>query len=307
MPIMSVAILLATYNGAPFLDEQLESLAHQTHSDWNLFVSDDGSTDGTPDIIRNYPALSNHDVTIFKGPQKGFGQNFLSLVYNESISAKYYAYADQDDIWDDNKIERAVAWLETVPHNVPALYCSRTRLIDDDGFLIGMSNHFMKPPCFTNALVQNIAGGNTMVFNHAACTLLRQVKRDLPIHFHDWWTYIAISAAGGMVFFDTEPTMDYRQHAQNLIGSNNSWNARIVRIKRLLSGDMKPWNNEHVAALRTMSHHLTPRNHKVFDHFIKSRETSFPLRLWHLGRSRLHRQTKLGNIGLVIGTLLKKI
>jgi glycosyltransferase involved in cell wall biosynthesis len=102
-----VAILLGTYNGEKFLAEQLDSLENQTHKNWIIIASDDGSTDRTLEILQQYQAKwPVGKLTVLNGPKKGFCQNFLSLACNNIIRADYYAFCDQDDVWFDGKIER---------------------------------------------------------------------------------------------------------------------------------------------------------------------------------------------------------
>ena len=108
-----------------------------------------------------------------------------------------------------------------------------------------MSILFRRRPSFENALVQSLAGGNTMVFNCAAKRLLEKAG-SLDIVAHDWWTYKLTTAAGGFVVYDPEPSVEYRQHGQNLIGSNSSIFAKIQRIRMLLSNRFRDWNdNQH--------------------------------------------------------------
>lgn len=190
-----VAILLCTYHGQHYLAEQLNSFAAQTHTNWEVWASDDGSLDDTQAILEDYrQKWPEGRLSIQFGPAKGFAANFLSLTSKASINADYYANSDQDDIWEPNKLARAVEWLETIPENIPALYCSRTRLVDAQNNLvdaqnneIGVSPLFSRPPSFANALMQNIGGGNTMVFNKAAQNLLREAGEALPVITHDWW------------------------------------------------------------------------------------------------------------------------
>lgn len=117
-----VAILLCTYHGQHYLAEQLDSFAAQTYANWEVRTSDDGSQDNTRSILEAYkqkwPAGRLH---VNAGPAQGFAANFLSLTCNASIEADFYAYSDQDDIWDADKLARAVQWLESVPAEVPAL------------------------------------------------------------------------------------------------------------------------------------------------------------------------------------------
>ena len=128
-----VAILMCTKNGAAFLDEQLKSIADQTHANWSLIVSDDGSTDTTVKIIQRFADSHAQKTVVRNGPAKGVSANFLSLATDPTIDADYFAFSDQDDLWYKDKLQRALTWLTTVPADVPALYCGRTELVSDDG------------------------------------------------------------------------------------------------------------------------------------------------------------------------------
>ena len=130
----SIAILLCTYNGARFLPAQLASLAHQSFTNWRLFVSDDGSSDETLAIVSEYKdRLGTAPVAVRNGPRQGFVKNFLSLACDPSLAFDYYAYCDQDDVWEPDKLARAVERLSSRPAHIPAMYCSRTMLIDERG------------------------------------------------------------------------------------------------------------------------------------------------------------------------------
>lgn len=208
-----VAILLCTYHGQHYLAEQLDSFAAQSHTNWEVWASDDGSADDTHEILESYRQKWSDDrLSIHSGPAEGFAANFIALTCKDSIEADYYAYSDQDDIWEPDKLARAVEWLKTVPEHIPALYCSRTRLVDASNSEIGDSPLFTKPPSFANALMQNIGGGNTMVFNNAARNLLREAGKTRPVITHDWWAYMVVTGCGGRIFYDEEPTLRYRQH-----------------------------------------------------------------------------------------------
>jgi glycosyltransferase involved in cell wall biosynthesis len=303
-----VAILLCTYYGQRYLAEQLDSFATQSHSNWEVWASDDDSKDDTHAIIEAYRQkwpdgrLSSHF-----GPSKGFVANFLSLTCKASIYADYYAYSDQDDIWEPNKLARAVEWLNTLPNDTPALYCSRTRLVDSNNNEIGVSPLFSKPPSFANALMQNIGGGNTMVFNNAARNLLREAGENLPVITHDWWAYMVVTGCGGKVFYDTEPTIRYRQHDRNLVGMNATWPARFKRIRMLWQGRFRSWSDSNIAALRTLGHRLTPENMELLERFARAREMGLILRLIQLKRIGIYRHTLLGNIGLIAAAVFKKL
>jgi glycosyltransferase involved in cell wall biosynthesis len=303
-----VAILLCTYRGQHYLAEQLDSFAAQSHDNWEVWASDDGSEDGTHSILKAYKNRWDAGrLSIHLGPAEGFAANFLSLTCNASIDADYYAYSDQDDVWEVDKLARALQWLEGVSADVPALYCSRTRLVDANNNEIGVSPLFTKAPGFANALIQNIGGGNTMVFNNAARELLREAGENKSVITHYWWACMVVTGCGGQVFYDSKPTLRYLQHGDNLVGMNCNWAARLKRIRMLFQGRFKHWNDCNISALRTLEHRLTPENREILQRFVDAWGMSLIPRLIHPKRSGIYRQTLLGNIGLVAAAILWKI
>jgi len=303
-----VAILLCTYQGQKYLHEQLNSFVAQTHKNWALWVSDDGSKDGTHAILaETVKDLGTGKISLHNGPQEGFCANFLSLTCKADIKADYYAYSDQDDIWKPEKLARAVAALKTVPQGVPALYCSRTRVVDADDKPICMSPLFEKTPSFANALMQNIGGGNTMVFNEAARQLLIAAGDQVKVVVHDWWAYLLITGCGGQVFYDPISTVRYRQHGGNLVGMSSSWPARIKRIVLMLQGRLREWNDLNVAALQSVYGRLAPRNQEILNQFMVARQLPLQQRLVGLMRSGVYRQTLYGKLGLIAAAVFNKI
>jgi glycosyltransferase involved in cell wall biosynthesis len=114
--VPKVAVLMCTMQGQHFLAEQLNSIATQTHPRWAIWASDDGSDDHTHAILEYYQSHWGEDrISIHAGPAEGSTANFLSLTCRADIDADYFAYADQDDVWESDKLERAVNWLKTVP------------------------------------------------------------------------------------------------------------------------------------------------------------------------------------------------
>lgn len=303
-----VAILLCTYNGQEFLQEQLNSFGVQTHSNWVLYVSDDGSTDGTLQIIGNFAKKVGKDrVIIFQGPRKGFAANFLSLIHHVEIEADYFSFADQDDIWLPEKLEVALNWLKQQTKNIPALYCSRTILIDAKGKVFGQSDLFSRPPSFANALVQSIGGGNTMVLNRAARNLVSAHSPEAGIVSHDWWVYILISGNEGNINYDHAGYVLYRQHGGNLVGMNGTWMARVKRAILLFKGRFRAWNDLHVKLIELHPGFLSTQNYILFAQYSEFRKGSILKRILGLKRSSLYRQTSLGNLGLIIGNAFKKV
>jgi len=303
----SVTVLLCTHQGERFLSDQLKSIFKQDCSEIALLASDDGSDDDTRKILERYQYWLGKDrISIQSGPQDGFVANFHSLICHPDIETDYFAYADQDDVWEPDKLSRAIAALEQVAAGVPALYCTRTALIDEKGHKIGLSPLFEKPPSFANALVQNVGGGNTMVMNKAARDLLC-VCDDGVVVSHDWWAYMLTTAVGGVAIYDPYPSVRYRQHDNNMVGSNNDWHSRLLRLRMLLQGRFREWSSINTRALQQARHLMTPENQVIFDAFCTARNRWLIPRIWGVMRSGVYRQTLLGNLGLIAAVVLKKL
>lgn len=303
-----VAILLCTYNGEQHLQEQLDSIAQQGLRYIDIWVSDDGSTDGTIELLEKIKKTWVKGRFIIKrGPQQGFAANFLSLVCDQQIHADYYAYSDQDDLWGLDKLTRAHNYLSDCQPEQAALYCSRTTLISESGKLLGKDSVlFTKSPSFRNALVQSIAGGNTMVFNQATKNILQQAGM-VQIVSHDWWTYMLVMGTGGKIMYDPVPAIRYRQHVDNEMGSNTTWAARVNRLSLLLLGRFREWNDINISALKMNRHMLTEESQRVLDIFCRLRGAGLSRRLKLAKQAGLYRQTLPGNIALIGATLLKKL
>lgn len=304
--VNEVAVLLCTYNGEAFLQEQLESIVSQRYQHWRLYVSDDGSTDSTLQILRSCQRQLGDRMSILEGPRRGFARNFFSLLQHHGLAADYYAFCDQDDIWYHDKLERSVKAIESF-RGEPALYCSRTRLIDEQGRCMGHSPLFKRPACFRNALVQSVAGANTMLINKVARELLLQVDSDVRIVAHDWLAYLVVSAAAGQVIYDPVPTLDYRQHAANLIGGNTTLRSRIHRLRFLWDGRFAQWNDANIEALAPFYEKMPSSNKSCFNLFQRARSASIFGRIHHLRQSGVYRQTSLGNLSLLLGNIIGRI
>jgi glycosyltransferase involved in cell wall biosynthesis len=305
---LAVTILLGTLNGERFLSEQLASLERQTFRNWRLLASDDGSSDRTKSILHEFQkSFESGKVEIIAGPRRGAPANFLFLVCAENLDSDLYALCDQDDVWEPDRLARAVALLEKAGSGIPALYGSRTRLIDENGNEIGFSPLFRKKPDFECALVQSIMGGNTIVFNQRLRELVAFCGADLDVPSHDWWLYQVASACGGDVHYDAYPSVRYRQHGENVIGSNMGWAARVRRIHMLRKGRLRYWTDLNVVALARLRPRMTAENQQVFDLFRKARHQPLLERARMFIETGVHRQTLLGNLGLAAAVVLNKI
>lgn len=209
-----IAILLATYNGALYLDEFLHSLCAQSCKDFCIYVRDDSSTDSTPEILSAYSCKLDLRI-IPSGVRLGPAKGFFKILEAAGESHDCYLFADQDDYWYPDKVERAAAAL--VEHSDEILlYCSRLEYVDAKLSHIKYSR-IPRIISLQNAAVENIATGCTI-------GITRKVRADIlagnPYDFimHDWWLYLYCSAFG-RVMYDSKPSIKYRQHDNNTIGA----------------------------------------------------------------------------------------
>ena len=307
-PSPLVAILMGTMNGARFLPEQLDSLAAQTHQNWLLIASDDGSTDDTLRILKAYQAKwPVGKLIIREGPKRGFCTNFQSMACDPSIRADYYAFCDQDDVWLPAKLDVA---LQNIAQNqeekVPYVYCGRTSYVNESLKKIGCSPLFAFPRTFRNALIQSIAGGNTMVFNQESKALFEKVG--VVCHpSHDWWLYQLATGSGGIVYYDTQPQVRYRQHKNALVGGNHSLCARLRRMRMVFNGQFRCWSDQVILALDLATPLLTHGSKETLDLFRKMRDAKIRDRFRLMEVAGLYRQTWRGTISLIVAALFGKI
>lgn len=304
-----VAVILGYYNGQVHVAEQLQSIFKQSHQALHVFVSDDRSA---MPLSADALSLGSEQLARLsvgsRTENMGFAHNFLNALASIDGSFEYFAFSDQDDVWRPDKLEKAIKALSKVSTSLPVLYCARTEIVDDGcEHTLGYSPRFRKPPCFANALVQNIGGGNTMVFNRAARELIVASVFNVTVVSHDWWCYQIVTGAGGYVVYDPEPCLKYRQHSNNLVGKNNSWGARFLRILGLLQGRFRVWNDINLEALSKHKSLLTTQNQRRLETFMQARQPHFFKRLLLFKRSGVYRQTLLGTLGLLLGILLNKV
>ena len=307
--LKKIAIVLGFYEGYEFIKSQLQSIFDQTHQNFIIFVTDDNSKDNFSIEKLNINERNQKKIRVgFRNKNIGYAKNFLSALVSINGYFDYYAFSDQDDIWHPEKLEKAIKSLEEYPDNKANLYGSRTELIGkSEEIKLGKSIEFKKSPSFQNALTQNIFGGNTMVFNRNAFELICSSNLDQKIIAHDWWCYQIISGAGGNVFYDKNIFLKYRQHNNNLIGSNILLKDKWLRFCKVANGNFKIQNDNNLRAIINNQNLLTYSNRKTLTNFIKARKSCLLKRIFYFVQSGVYRQTLIGNIALFIGIMIKKV
>ena len=310
----SVAILMCTYNGEDFLEEQLDSIQNQDHKNWRLFVNDDGSKDDTLNILKRYQKMWGlKKLTIRRGPKKGFCQNFLQIISDKKIHADLYFLCDQDDVWLPHKLShtiKKISKLNPKPKpkpKQPILYCARTTYVSKDArYNLGQSDLFQKPPSFKNAIVQSLAGGNTMAFNNRLKAII-QTYSHVEVISHDWWLYIMNELVGGKTLYDQQSTILYRQHNKSLIGANTGFLAKLRRFRMLLNGTYRLYNSQHLKVFNRLNLRGTRSHIRLIHRFQVLRDKPLKERMGMIKTLGIYRQTWDGHLALHIGAILKKL
>lgn len=226
----TVQVLMSTYNGARYLPWQLRSILLQKGVKISLLIRDDGSKDGTLEILEAFKKRYR-GVTVYMGCRRGAAGSFYDLLQHADLHADYYAFADQDDIWKKDKLFQAVLLLEEQPQSLPVLYAGKVAYASENlSICRKFPYHIRRRPSFGNALMENICMGCTEVFNRS---LLQLVKERLPSDriMHDWWMYLT-AAYFGKVIYDQHVYMLYRQHGDNAIGMQDRWSRRWLHRMR---------------------------------------------------------------------------
>ena len=300
-----VAIVLAYFNGSRWIEDQLRSIEDQDYPNIDLFILDDASQRAEKEflarIVDRYKRVKS---VVYRPRNLGFQMNFLEGLREVKDEYDYYAFSDQDDIWYPNKISRAVEIL-SANNSDYKLYGSRTEIwCDKKKKSVGFSPLMKKPPSFENSLVQNIMGGNTMVFGHRLKTLL--IKINMKPASHDWITYQLCTGVGGFVFYDLKPSLMYRQTGCNQVGKNSSICSKFKRLRSMLKGVFLEWNDQNYRFLTPLLQNFIEINKATFLAFHNGRKEGLCRRLRLFAATRVRRQTFWQGLALFVGIILKR-
>ncbi len=307
---IKVAIIVAFYNGNKYIEEQLKSIFEQTHKNIKVFIFDDNSKISLKKNIVNLYNKNNVEISIIKREKNiGYAKNFLHGLKELNENFDFYAFCDQDDIWERNKIEIGLQSCQMKNNNKPKLYFSRTAYYNFNcSREIGESKLHKKPPTFKNALVQNIAGGNTIIMNKKGRDILCNTLISKEYSAHDWWCYQVISGADGEIIFSNEKTVKYRQHKDNIVGFNRSFKEKFKRLNYFFSGKYKKWCDINIKNLYLNKDYISEKNLETLNFFSKAlgSNTIFE-KIIYFKKSGVYRQSIVENIILIIGILLNKV
>jgi len=249
-----VAILLSTYNGEKYLTPLLESLMAQSYQNFIIVVRDDGSSDGTIELLKNFSSSQSGKIHLVDSSAENLGAsasfaNLMSYVLENKntlgLAKATMAFADQDDIWHSNKLEKCLVALEQHQQQhgeIPVLIHSDLRVVADDGELVNQSFasfQGLQPNrnSFPELVLSNLVTGCTALINEPLARLALPINQQSIMH--DWWLCL-VASAFGEVYYLQESLIDYRQHEKNTIGAkefkeaNWSWLRRKLWVLRKL-------------------------------------------------------------------------
>ena len=305
----TVTVILCSHKYVKYAEQQIISIKNQIKVNIKLVLSIDSSDEKVVkmwlDLIKIH--FAKNDFQIVKGPQMGFASNFINTIVNLDSYSEYIAFSDHDDIWDHNKISEAIIHIKKFEyHDLPILYGSRTKYINEDNKFLMLSKAMKKPLVLQNALVQCFAGGNTMVFNNNLFSIIKKIGY-VDVKSHDWWLYIVTTAVKGKVIFDEKSYTSYRQHKSNISGGNIGIYKSLVRIRGLISGEFRAWNKNNIDYLIKNKEIASTDNIQIINDFVRVQNGNILERFFYFFKSGIYRQSLLGSIAIFIFALFKKI
>lgn len=276
-----IAILMAAYNGAKFIKEQIDSIKDQTYKDWDLYVRDDGSNDSTVEIIKTYEqAYSNIHLLDDKEKHIGAKNSFMRLL--SSIESEYYMFCDQDDIWLPTKIEHSMDLLEATekvhPH-IPIIVHTDVTVVDGNLNVLSQSywkSAHIKPERYKSYNYLAIfccVQGTTMLFNKLAKQVCYPLAED--VRMHDFWVATRVIKNGGLIATLYEQTVLYRQHSNNVygvsFGDSLKLTSKLKGIKDVIAVNSDKYNYLRKDGYGSILKFLWFRSRIFFNRFVLDR------------------------------------
>jgi glycosyltransferase involved in cell wall biosynthesis len=246
-----VVIILAAYNGDKYVREQIVSIQAQTYEQWQLIIRDDGSSDNTVSMIRQF-CSHDHRIRLIRDAEHtrfGSSANFGQLMHHAlDTGAKYIAFSDQDDVWKQDKLSSQLQAIKNIEArdgtNTPVLVYSDLEVVNKrlehihPSFMSYQGISTRKDISLQTLLVQNCVAGCTMLINRS----LLKLAVPLPdsAHMHDWWVALCAASFGVMEFIPAA-TVLYRQHGENIAGAGgirrlrqiSRWRSTLKKMNRI--------------------------------------------------------------------------
>ena len=234
-----IEILMAAYNGAPYIGEQIDSILQQADTNWHLTISDDGSTDGTDAVIDEYARRYPDKVQrVYSGRRFGGAKDHFFWL-TEQCDADYIAYCDDDDTWRADKLQKLRKAMQDAESRLgsdtPILVFSDQTVTDKKLNMLASSlmryqKQYFEHFDYRSILMQNVVTGGAMMVNRALARLALQCVDTSQVIMHDWWMAVVAARFGEIVYID-EPLGAYRQHGHNSVGAKNVGSLAHILLK----------------------------------------------------------------------------
>lgn len=257
---------MAVYNGEAYIREQLESIIYQSYSEWQLYIRDDGSTDGTKTILNEFKERYKDKIILVNDCKERLGAkgNFVYL-FNHAIATDYYLFCDQDDVWKKNKLQYLLEIMRQQEDKKPVLIYHNMEVMDRDGSLVCQSFSrytglkLRKGKKLQQLVMYNCIPGCCMMFNYS---LKMQIgKMPNKCFMHDWWVVLVSQCLDGTIIYCNKTLGSYRQHGNNEVGAvkkekvinNVKRSLSIWKIKRYYNNNLK-MRNERLEQVEVLLH-----------------------------------------------------
>lgn len=290
-----ILILMSTYNGEKYLNEQLTSLFQQKRVKVTVLVRDDDSSDNTKNILEQWK--DKVDLNWYTGEHLNAEFSFFDLMEHAAkMDFQYFAFCDQDDVWDQDKLYCALKKLEQIEPNKEALYCCGQKLVNEKLELISV-HKLNKNRNLYARFMYNDAAGCTEVFNQA---LLKRIVQYKPkyLSMHDSWLVKVCLATGGEIIVDPKAHISYRQHENNVLGLKRDFKSKLVRAKKYI--DELDITSQMKELERGYSMYLIPEYREIVLDVLKyKKHFKNKIRLLNM------RKFKYANIGITLTYIIK--
>lgn len=272
----SVTVLMSTYNGEKYIDEQIQSIFIQENVNVKLLIRDDGSTDKTIDHIKFWKL--KYPIDLVDGKNMGYAKSFMTLVkMAKGIKSDYYAFCDQDDVWEKKKLFQAIQGINEEVEK-PALYLSQAKIVDSELNPITASFHKRKLELGA-VLEHNYAIGCTMVFNRSLRDILDINITNMELECgHDSWIFLVAIAIGAIIYYDTDSYVLYRQHGSNTSGKIVTLKQAINAVNKILFRWKHTRSNTAYKLIENYKKYINDENYELLKLAAKKRNLAVKIK-----------------------------
>lgn len=291
-----VVVLMSTYNGEKYIEKQIDSILNQEGCLVELLIRDDGSSDKTCKIIEKYKSLKN--VMILDDNENlRPAKSFLRLL-KVAPRCKYYAFADQDDEWDKDKLITGIKNIKS--EDVPTLYCSNARVVDENlisrGYNVYKNDKHLN---FESIVINGNFMGCTMVFNDKLRDKVVNIKQLDYYLMHDYFMTIFCALIGGKIIYDPIPHMSYRIHNNNTVGVSTNLIEKITTKIKYIILKQEPRISKLCTSILELDE-FTNQNNKDFINLVSKYKYSFKDKLNLIKNKEIKYENIIRHIDVII-------